>query len=267
MEAFHSSQTMSVWGNSLRKYAPPVSQDGFLHSGDSFYVEIDRHHHSRLDSGALHDLLTYTDPPPLLTKAGKVAKRQRMPHIDPPGHFYVAQLAHYGLKSFKTKPAAKKHLLAAFNSTKTLAVPRYILGLEKLLGEQYTRENAIAAGKHKEEEDRKKTEEANKQKIQQADRNAVLKEFADMGVVLGHRSGGNTDVARPKAISDTQLRDDLSKLTDKVFREMITNMIFTTRTLKKAIVEELAKKAKVAPAKSKKEKKSGVVNTIYKFRG
>ena len=131
------------------KYASPVSRDGFFHSGDSFYVEIDKHRHGRTDSTALFHLLTYTEPSPLLTKAGTVAKRQRLPHKDPPGHFYSAQLIHYGLKPMKTKAAAKKQLLASYMASGSLVVLQSIMKLEETLKKEYLRANQLAKNTHK----------------------------------------------------------------------------------------------------------------------
>ncbi|KAF8641301.1 hypothetical protein AX16_010080 [Volvariella volvacea WC 439] len=126
---------------------PPLSKNGFFLSNDEFYVEIDGHHkHTRCDPSLLYYYLTYQPPAgPALTKSGEVAKRQPTPHTDPPVHFYRAQLAHYGLKSLKTKEPAKKALLAAyqggegasFNGKVQLVVPERILALEREMREEY----------------------------------------------------------------------------------------------------------------------------------
>lgn len=255
---------MSGWDNVLLKYAPPVSQDGFFHIGDSFYVEVDRHRHTRLDSAALYALLTYTEPPPLLTKAGKVAKRQPLPHKDSPDHFYFAQLAHYGLKPLKTKSAAKTHLLAAFDpSTKTLSAPKYILDLEKSLEEQYTQANAIAAKKAKEDKAREKIEEAKKHERRLAEYKAILTEFEDSGPVVGQHMDVDSDEDAAPSKTDTQLRQDLAKLSDKKLREMMTNLVFTVPAVKKAVTKEIDKTSKNPPTKSKKGKSAVLVYFFY----
>jgi hypothetical protein len=69
----------------------PSTKEGFSYDAQGFDVTVDGQRHGRHDSGLLYNLLTYVTPPPVLTKAGKVAKRQPAPsHTDPPGHFYVA---------------------------------------------------------------------------------------------------------------------------------------------------------------------------------
>ena len=81
-----------------------------------------------------------TPPPPALTKAGKVAKRQpKDTHKDEEAHFYAAQLVHYGLKPLKTREPAKKRLLAAFGGAggKTLEVPKAVLELEVALRKEW----------------------------------------------------------------------------------------------------------------------------------
>ncbi|GLB34318.1 hypothetical protein LshimejAT787_0112020 [Lyophyllum shimeji] len=128
-----------------RNYAPPVSHDSFCYDGRSFYVRVGEHRHPRADPGSLYRLLTYTDPGPLLTKAGKIAKRQPAPHKDSPWHFYQAQCVHYGLPAYTRKSAAKRHLLAAFDAaSKTLSVPTYILALEQVLKDEYNEANEVA---------------------------------------------------------------------------------------------------------------------------
>jgi hypothetical protein len=52
------------------------SQNGFSSKGDSFYVDVKGSYHERKGAEALFELLTYELSPPVLSKAGKVAKRQ-----------------------------------------------------------------------------------------------------------------------------------------------------------------------------------------------
>ena len=70
----------------------------------------------------------------MLTKKGVVLKKQPLPHKDETGHFYIAQLIHYGLSVVKTKNAAKNRLMAAIGTEKdgkSLKIPLNILKLEK----------------------------------------------------------------------------------------------------------------------------------------
>ena len=70
-----------------------------------------------------------------------MAKRQpKDTHKDEEAHFYAAQqVAHYGLKPFKTREPTKKHLLAAFGEVdgKTLEVPKAVLELEVALRKEW----------------------------------------------------------------------------------------------------------------------------------
>jgi hypothetical protein len=119
---------------------PAIARDGFSFKDDKFYVTVGYHTHTRKDAAELYALLTYTPPPPALTKAGKVAKRQpKDTHKDEEAHFYEAQLIHYGLKPLKTREPAKKRLLAGFDGAdgKGLEVPKAILELEVALRKEW----------------------------------------------------------------------------------------------------------------------------------
>ncbi|RDB19989.1 hypothetical protein Hypma_013077 [Hypsizygus marmoreus] len=221
---------MSDWDEYGQYYSQPVSKDGFFYGGNGFYVEIDRHRHERLDSGSLYRLLTYTEPPPVLTKAGKVAKRQPPPHKDSPDHFYYAQLKHYGLKAWKTKPAAKKYLLAAFDATtESIPVPKHILELENSLKEEYRLANIAAAKKYKEEQEQRKIEEEIQQKKKNEEYDAILNEFAAVGVVIrrdairGSDEYEIDDDEESKAhVSDTQLRKDIATFPESHLRDLVS---------------------------------------------
>ncbi|KDR85353.1 hypothetical protein GALMADRAFT_204831 [Galerina marginata CBS 339.88] len=265
-------------------WVPPVSRDGFFHSGASFYVEVDHHRHPRCDSGALYKLLTWTDPPPLLTKKGIVAKRQPDPHKDSPGHFYQAQCLHYGLKGYKQKPAAKKHLLAAFNATtKDMAVPPHILALEKSLNEEYKAVNEVAMQKAKEEEVRqekmyqieRKRMQGEREKERQKERegaDGMLNEFAAAGITIsqgkiaGTQSDNEVSPTKSKKVSEAELRKDIAALSETQLRAMIEKLVFDKKvqTFKKAAVKELdaLKKAQAANAKVPKGKGKGKVATL-----
>ncbi|PPQ68630.1 hypothetical protein CVT25_005539 [Psilocybe cyanescens] len=120
-------------------YGPPVVTRGaFTFKEGMIYAEFEGPCHPRTDAAELHRLLTYSPPPPVLTKAGTVAKRQpKDTHVDPDAHYYSAQLIHYGLKPLKTKIPAKKRLLAAFGDGKTLQVPKAIIDLEAIMKKEW----------------------------------------------------------------------------------------------------------------------------------
>ncbi|KAF8076922.1 hypothetical protein FPV67DRAFT_1665160 [Lyophyllum atratum] len=256
-------------------YAPPVSRSGFYYSGSEFYVEIDRHRHPRASSYALYDLLTYTPPSgPLLTKAGKVAVRQPAPHKDSPGHFYQAQCWHYGLNEYKTRPAAKKHLLAAFNpTTRTLEVPPHILALEAELKEEYKVANEIAAQKFKEERARQEKARQEEQNKKRGESDAILKEFADIGVVVSRGTIPDSDSEGPsgtkaKKISDAELRKGIAALTEAQLRVILERLVFDKKTpaFKRAAVKELDAINKAEAAKAQAAKGRGKGKADYRKR-
>lgn len=120
-------------------YGPPiVTRSAFIFKEGKMYARFEGPCHPRADSAELYRLLTYAPPPPVLTKAGTVAKRQpKDTHVDPEAHYYSAQMIHYGLKALKTKIPAKKKLLAAFGDKTTLLVPKAILDLEASMKKEW----------------------------------------------------------------------------------------------------------------------------------
>jgi hypothetical protein len=97
--------------------AQPVSKDGFYYAGDSIYVEASGHNRHR--RATLPELNALFHP----KSAAESSK-------DPVGHWYEAQLLHYGLPPSKNKAVAKSRLLDAVNSG-TLSIPTAIQKLEK----------------------------------------------------------------------------------------------------------------------------------------
>jgi hypothetical protein len=134
--------------DSGRIFAPPITSGPFTFDGHK--LEVDRR--PRCDSRRLYYLLTYVNPGPVLTKAGKPRKHQPPPHKDETGAFYEAQLVHYGLKRLKTKAAAKKALLAAFEANGgELEVPPEIQDLEQQLKVRFADANFQARQKYEKE--------------------------------------------------------------------------------------------------------------------
>ncbi|MCJ1425983.1 hypothetical protein MMC29_003884 [Sticta canariensis] len=106
-------------------FAPPVSRDGFHYNGD-LYVEVGNlNRHKRASVAEIRDLLR-----PDLKKSNKI------PGKDAFGHWYEAQLIHYGLPPSKDKARAKMRLLEALNAS-ALVVPRGIVTLEESLRKEY----------------------------------------------------------------------------------------------------------------------------------
>lgn len=108
-------------------FAPPISRDGFHYNGD-LYVEVGNlNRHKRASIAEITALLR-----PDLTKS----KGKSTPSKDEVGHWYTAQLIHYGLPPSQDKARAKVRLLEALNASK-LIVPPEIKKLEDLLQKEY----------------------------------------------------------------------------------------------------------------------------------
>lgn len=106
-------------------FAPPVSSGGFHYNGD-LYVEVGNlNRHKRASIAEITNLLR-----PTLKKGNKI------PEKDAFGHWYEAQLIHYGLPPSKDKARAKMRLLEALNASKLL-VPPEITRLEDSLRKEY----------------------------------------------------------------------------------------------------------------------------------
>lgn len=108
-------------------FAPPISRDGFHYNGD-LYVEVGNlNRHKRASIAEISALLR-----PDLTKS----KGKSTPSKDEVGHWYTAQLIHYGLPPSQDKARAKVRLLEALNASKLL-VPPEIKKLEDSLQKEY----------------------------------------------------------------------------------------------------------------------------------
>jgi hypothetical protein len=97
----------------------------------------------RCDSHRLMFLLTYVQPPPLLTKKGKPRVRQPPPHEDETGRFYSAQCIHYGLPPKSDKSAAKEALMrfAEANDYKFI-IPPAVAEVEAKLAKEFEAKKA-----------------------------------------------------------------------------------------------------------------------------
>ena len=231
----------------MSSYAPPIVHDSFSYSGDGFYVTIDGHRHQRASSETLYRSLTHTQPDPVLTKAGKVAKRQPAPHRDPPGHFYCAQLLHYGLKPLKTKDAAKRHLLAAFGADGRLSVPDEILELEKTLRQEYRQANDIARKKYEEEKRAKKIE---RDRRLQKRRDAITQEFVDDHDYQSPASDSPGEIdfeSVENDISNAHLHDAIADLPEKRLRKLLARLVDEIPAVERAMRKEVRKLHKSGP--------------------
>ncbi|KAH0393792.1 hypothetical protein KCU89_g12042, partial [Aureobasidium melanogenum] len=102
---------------------PAVVRDNFVYN-DAFFAQVDDNkRHPRASVAELTSLLrpeTSSAPPPK----------------DQVGHWYQAQLLHYGLPSSKDKNTAKVRLLQAINAN-TLSVPDHVTKLEKDMKKEF----------------------------------------------------------------------------------------------------------------------------------
>lgn len=109
-------------------FAPPVSRGNFHYNGN-LYVDVGTlNRHKRATVEEISAILR-----PDLKKSKKAS-------LDPPkdqvGHWYEAQLIHYGLPPSKDKARAKMRLLEALNHS-GLVVPPNIAGMEAELKREY----------------------------------------------------------------------------------------------------------------------------------
>lgn len=108
-------------------FAPPISRDRFHYNGD-LYVEVGNlNRHKRASIAEISAFLR-----PDLTKS----KGKPINSKDEVGHWYTAQLIHYGLPPTQDKARAKIRLLEALNASK-LVVPPEIKKLEDSLHKEY----------------------------------------------------------------------------------------------------------------------------------
>src|SRR5436190_21040820 len=113
-------------------HVPPVSNGNFYYAGDSLYVEASgRNRHRR---ATLLELQAIFHP----SSTGGTQN-----NVDQVGHWYEAQLLHYGLPPSKNKAVAKTRLLDAVNKGH-LAVPKEILKLEADLKREWRKKDKEA---------------------------------------------------------------------------------------------------------------------------
>lgn len=121
-------------------FAPPVSRSNFHYNGNLFVEVGDFNRHERATVEEISAILR-----PDLRKTKKTT-------LDPPkdqvGHWYEAQLIHYGLPPSKDKARAKMRLLEALNSSK-LVVPPNISKMEAEMKKEYTAAERKAKAQYK----------------------------------------------------------------------------------------------------------------------
>ncbi|TID15726.1 hypothetical protein E6O75_ATG08054 [Venturia nashicola] len=110
-------------------HIPPATKDEFSYSIDSFFVEASGHNHRRATESELEAIFH--------------PKKSAETPKDPVGHWYEAQLRHYGLAPSKNKAVAKTRLLDAVNAG-NLAVPRDIKAVETQLAKEWAKRHREA---------------------------------------------------------------------------------------------------------------------------
>ncbi|KAK8175679.1 hypothetical protein IWX90DRAFT_118580 [Phyllosticta citrichinensis] len=141
----------------MANFAPPICRDGFVYHGQLFADVGNLNRHPRASIQDLNDLLRPSKP----AKDGQSK--------DQVGHWYFAQLRHYGLPTTKDKNAAKVRLLNALNGGQ-LQVPKDVKKLESQLKKEYDASNKKAkaelkgAGSTPVSQTTKATPSANKRK-------------------------------------------------------------------------------------------------------
>ncbi|KAF2653748.1 hypothetical protein K491DRAFT_680303 [Lophiostoma macrostomum CBS 122681] len=119
----------------MAAFAPPVRRGDFLYSSVLYADAGNGNHHPRASTAELVTLLR----PETRSRDVKPTKEAK----DPVGHWYTAQLVHYGLPPTKDKNAAKVRLLNALNSHKLEILP-WILKLESDLKNEWEADNRKA---------------------------------------------------------------------------------------------------------------------------
>lgn len=121
-------------------FAPPVSRGEFHYNGN-LYVEVGNL--NRHERATVEDIMATLRPD---------LKKPKKGSIDPPkdqvGHWYEAQLMHYGLPPSKDKARAKMRLLEALNQSK-LVVPPNIVKMEAEMKKEYAAAERKAKAQYK----------------------------------------------------------------------------------------------------------------------
>ncbi|PSN71010.1 hypothetical protein BS50DRAFT_659927 [Corynespora cassiicola Philippines] len=121
----------------MAAFAPPVRRGDFFYSS-VLYVDVGNgNHHPRANVPELAALLRPDTPKPTKTAQTQVPLT---PTKDQVGHWYTAQLVHYGLLRTNDKNAAKVRLLNALNQSK-LEVPAWISKMEGELRKEWESDN------------------------------------------------------------------------------------------------------------------------------
>ena len=121
-------------------FAPPVSRGNFHYNGN-LYVDVGNC--NRHERATIEEVTAFLRPD--LKKSKKVSVDQSKDQV---GHWYEAQLIHYGLPPSKDKSRAKMRLLEALNQSK-LIVPSNIVSMEAEMKKEYAAAERKAKAQYK----------------------------------------------------------------------------------------------------------------------
>ena len=121
-------------------FAPPVSRGNFHYNGN-LYVDVGNC--NRHERATVEEVTAFLRPD--LKKSKKVSVDQSKDQV---GHWYEAQLIHYGLPPSKDKARAKMRLLEALNQSK-LIVPSNIVNMEAEMKKEYAAAERKAKAQYK----------------------------------------------------------------------------------------------------------------------
>ena len=121
-------------------FAPPVSRGNFHYNGN-LYVDVGNC--NRHERATVEEVSAFLRPD--LKKSKKVSVDQSKDQV---GHWYEAQLIHYGLPPSKDKARAKMRLLEALNQSK-LKVPSNIVNMEAEMKKEYAAAERKAKAQYK----------------------------------------------------------------------------------------------------------------------
>ena len=121
-------------------FAPPVSRGNFHYNG-TLYVDVGNC--NRHERATVEEVSVFLRPD--LKKSKKVLVDQTKDQV---GHWYEAQLIHYGLPPSKDKVRAKMRLLEALNQSK-LIVPPNIVDMEAEMKKEYAAAERKAKAQYK----------------------------------------------------------------------------------------------------------------------
>ncbi|KAK5089523.1 hypothetical protein LTR70_001592 [Exophiala xenobiotica] len=161
--------------DSTRIFCVPVKRDPFQYDG--FELQVNRI--PRCPCQDLYALLTWVDKGPVLKKNGKPRVHQPPPHKDKDPDFYHAQCIHYGIRPFKTRPAAKRALLEAFAAQSNhLAIPQSILDTEAELKKEFAQANKAAKEQLDAEKRERQAQMATKQMKRKREQDSTIEEVS-----------------------------------------------------------------------------------------